>query len=226
MAGYDGKTCPGCDETVRGAYALLFNAMNRFGEPTMIGKLWDLKVYHQTLGELAEDAHPAVRMMHDVHAKIIVAMEGVTFEQSTGIIRWVPGVMEYLKRLETEWVDALVAYQEILDEHNRDNRHTRGEMNVLRESRGSEHNLWGRREGNTSYDHFVRVHSDVLLDKEPWELNPHEGDLRCARCKNVFDIADHFKDQLRSDPTFYGAFDCPKCRNGAIPWAEVEVLFA
>lgn len=209
MSGYDEHTCPGCDDTLRGVYATLFNARNRFGEPKMMLKLWDCKQFDSTRKPPSDDAHPAVKAMYAVYLNLMQAMEGVVQDGNT--IRWVPGVMQRVVHLEPAWTDALVAYEEILDEHNRDNRHSRGEMNVLRGAQGSEHTLWGRR-SDTGYDHFVRVADGV---------EPHQ--MRHKPCGQPIVIADHFVKQLHADPTFYGAAECPACRGSARPIAEFEI---
>jgi len=213
MLGFDGKICPGCDDTMRGAYALLFNARNRYPEASMMEKLWDCKQFHAVLPDPPADAHPAIHAMRAVHAKLMQAMEGVV--QDGTIIRWVPGVLQRITHLEPEWTDALVAYEEIKEQHFHDRRHSHGELNELRESRGSKHALWGRRPEDTRYHHYVSLWTGST---QP------EPDLVHTRCGAQHVIVDHFKDELRRDPTFYGKFWCLGCRSN-VPWAEMEVLF-
>lgn len=210
MAGYDGKTCPGCDLVMRGASALLFNARNRFPGADMMPKLWDCKQHYPALPAPDAAAHPAIHALHAVYVKLMQAMEGVVQDDST--IRWVPGVMQRIGQLEPEWTDALAAYEVVKEQHFRDDRHCRGEMNWLHESRGSEHTLWGRRP-STSYHHQIVVAS---------RKQPHNITHKSCGARLVLD--EYFLERMREDATFYGKADCPACAAHMVPFSEFEIV--
>lgn len=210
MAGYDGKTCAGCDDTMFGASALLFNARNRFPEAEMVPKLWDCRQLYPALPAPDATAHPAIHAMHAVYVKLMQAMEGVV--QDNTVIRWVPGVLQRIRNLEPEWTDALVAYETIKEEHRRDERHCRGELNWLRESRGSEHTLWGRRTDTSYHRHVAWVGQD----------EPHN--IIHTTCGTRLALADYFLERMREDPTFYGKASCPACKAHMVPFSEFEIV--
>lgn len=210
MSGFDGKTCPGCDESLRSVGASLFNARNRYPEASMMSKLWDCKQFHPVLPEPAADAHPAIHAMHKVYKYLMDSMEVVVQDGNT--IRWAPGVMARIRRIEPEWTDALVAYEEIKEQHFRDDRHCRGELNWMCEQRGSEHTLWGRRP-DTSYNRFVA-----------WVGEDEEHNLVHKACGARIMLDDYFLERLREDETFYGKGNCPSCKAHMVPFTEFEIV--
>lgn len=208
------EPCPGCTGDEMYFAALVFNAMNRLGEPKMMAKIWDLRCSYPVALEPIPDMHPAIAGMHRVHARLLEASQGMVLDGQT--IRWLPGVMQLLTRImDTEARPALVAYEEIKDEHNRDERHCRiGGVNVIREQRGSRHTLWGAR-SDTSYNYTVAL----MGPQEPCNII-HKS------CGSRLGLDEHFLENLRADPTFYGAAWCPSptCRIGDIPFVEFEIV--
>lgn len=208
------EPCPGCTGDEMHFAALVFNAMNRLGEPKMMAKIWDLRCFHPVALEPTPDMHPAIAGMHRVHARLLEASQGMALDGQT--IRWLPGVSQAVNRvMDEEARPALIAYEEIKDEHNRDERHCRiGGVNRIREQRGSHHTLWGARP-DTSYHHFVAC------------AGPNERpSLLHKSCGRGILLAEHFLENLRRDPTFYGAVNCPHegCRPGESPWYDFEII--
>lgn len=202
--------CPACDPCINEAYSYIFNALNRWGEGSMLERLWDAKDYpipdpeldHSMLYEYVRVAR---KVLETVDACVV--LNGRNFE-------WMPGTFERLDLMGDELKDAVAAVSIALDAHHEDKRHLGRDINVLRERRGSEHSLWGRRAGDTSYNHFV-LPGNSGGPQPRW-------DLECAQCGSAYLIADYFKDKLREDPDYYAQFYCHGCR-ATVPWAEINI---
>lgn len=211
---FDGKPCPGCNETVGMEYAYIFNALNRLDqrENKIMEHLVELHGYPAEL-PAPVIPHPAIDNYIELYRRLREIIQLIVLDGT--IIRWSPGTWACLERLGPFWKATMHEVDELLEEHQADNRHCRGEMNVLKEARGSKHNHWGLRGPDTSYDHFVAIMGE----------DEHHN-LVHRTCGTRLGLAEFHLDNLRRDPTFYGKVWCPstRCRIGDIPFAEFDLV--
>ncbi len=208
---FDGsKPCAGCNQDVRNFSALIHNFLTRCDvaagkvrEAKAMAKLWDLRNVSLPW-RLAVPSAAAAELLNVARA-LQDATEGMTSEGLT--IRWSPEVTARVEALIPRAAAAADAWHAVSDEHFRDRRHSHGDENVLRESKGYGWTGFVKAEGKSgAYDYTV-------------EVVPAGGDLRHDVCGTNLQLHDHFKDQLACDPGFYGKVWCPSCRINA-PWPQ------
>lgn len=202
--------CPACQQELRNISALIHNFLNRCDVPNAkvregkaMVKLFDLRsTAIPTVPELTV-WHPVTAELVRVARALVEATDGMTNENWT--IRWTPEITAKVEVLILPAAIAEDAYTVLSDAHFEDSRHSSGQENVLRESRGSSFSGHFTRKADTSYNFTV-------------DLVDHGGDLHHQACGARLQLHDHFKAKLASDPTFYGQVWCPKCRTNAPEW--------
>lgn len=205
---FDGSVpCPACSTEVRGVSALIHNFLTRVEDGRPVGKayvrLLDLKEYHSDI-DPAKFEHPDVVELMTVAKLLTEACAGMTQEGLT--IRWTPAVTEAVTALVPRAEKASAAFNVHSESHFADDRHCRGEDNILRESQGSVGIRW-----LPKYSYHYKVEC----------VDAGAVDLLHAPCGTGLKIDQHFKDNLARDPTFYGKVWCPKCRISA-PFGQFE----
>lgn len=215
---YDGsEPCPVCQIRGEAGYflAYLHNFLTRcdvkagrieYGKAMV--KLNDMR--RCTIPAELPMPHPIIQEVVDVARALVEACEGMTDEGLT--IRWTPEVKARVEALIPRAAAAMDAMRPLEEAHNADNRHSRGEPNVMRESRGSS---WA---GFVNPDYEAARYDYTLT-----ETFGGSHDLRHQVCGAALVIHEHFKANLRSDPTFYGKVWCPRCRIEA-PSAQFECV--
>lgn len=192
---FDGKPCPMCPAEIRGAAALLHNCLVRWPASEAMVKLNDLRRCGNPNPSVSDN--PAVIEMLSVATLLRDAVHDMTDDGQT--IRWTPLSIERVSELIPRAEAAMCSLEPLSDEHFRDSRHSRGEENLLRSSKGSSairflpHHDW---------DYTVDVVSDG-------------ADLTHEVCGTGLRLHPHFKGQLARDPTFYGKVWCPACMKNA-----------
>lgn len=207
---YDGSPpCPGCNHEVRSAAAYIHNFLNRW--PTArypggstgraIEKLIDLRESWERPPVLAVP-HPDVTELMDVADALVAAAQGITLDGLT--MRWTKEVVEAVDVVIPRALAASEKYSRLSDAHFHDKRHSSGEVNILREQRGSTFY-------DGAYDHTV-------------EVVPEGGDIQHSTvCGTRLKLHEYFKADLRRDPLFFGKVWCPTCR-GNVPFAQFTVI--
>ena len=208
---FDGSApCAGCNQSVRNFSALIHNFLTRCDvaagkvrEGKAMVKLWDLR-RTQLPWRLSVPNAAAAEMLNVARA-LVEAPEGMTEEGFT--IRWSPEVLARVEALIPRAAAAADAWKAVSNEHFRDRRHSHGDDNVLRESKGYGWTGFIKTDGRSGeYDYTVEVVTGG-------------GDLTHDVCGTHLKLHDHFKDQLALDPGFYGKVWCPTCRVSA-PWRQ------
>lgn len=181
-----------CSQQLRGAAALVHNFLVQWPEPQAFVKLYHLRIYgelpdHQTLDL------PVVREFITVATALKEVSTGIIGEGLT--LRWPSKVIEQASALVPHAEAVMFELQPLSDEHFRDMRHSHGEENILRESRGLVNIRFLPR-----YDYHYTV-----------EAVTEQADLTHRVCSTGLKLHQHFKDELARDPTFYGKVWCPTC---------------
>lgn len=205
---FDGSApCPMCQQDLRGFCALLHNTFVRWGEGKMYVKLNDIRRYHATPIELTVP-HPATEKAVALQRDLIAALDGMTDDGQQ--IRWTPQVAERVAALYGRFQEVLVEIEPLSDAHFDDDRHSSGQINILREQRGGRGDLYKTGAGYSDYAYTV-------------EAVAEGGELRHTVCGTNLRLHDHFKERLARDPDFYGRVWCPTCINN-VPIAQFERL--
>lgn len=201
---FRGDPCPVCPGEVRAVAALLHNFLVRWPENDAFVQLDWLRKHAAP----PTSAHPVVRGMLSVATALQEAVaEGL---EDDGIhVKWTGEVRERVTKLVPRAEASMYVLQPMIDEHFRDRRHSHGEANVLRANRGA---TAIRFLPKLEWDYYVSVVSDN-----------RDAHLVHSPCGTGLLIHRHFRDQLKSDPSFYGAAFCPTCRSNR-PFSEFERL--
>lgn len=204
---YDGSApCAACQTEVRSLAAYLHNFLTRCsrdGARIEQGKafvrLVDMR--EQGLPREIKVPHPAAQEVVDVCRELMQAIAGI--EIDGGEIRWSPEIRQRVEALIPRAMKAADVFSPLSEAHFADDRHSRGEPNILRESGGSK---WA---GFVSPDYEAARYDYTV------EVTTEGADLTHEPCGTGLKLHEHFKDKLANDPTFYGKIWCPKCRLNA-----------
>jgi hypothetical protein len=193
---YDGsEPCPMCPVEIRNIAALLHNFLVRWPDSRAFEKLDYLRgteiPSHETV------SHPDVKEMLDIARDLVAACEGMKFDGQT--ISWTPEIRKNVAVIVPRVRENAGKIDALSKAHFRDERHSHGRSNILREERASRHLDFGE-----NYDHHHTV--DVV---------PSGGDMTHKVCGTHLKLHEHFKRELEKDPAFYGDVWCPICRNNA-----------
>lgn len=208
---FDGSTpCPACQQDVRGMSALIHNFLTRCkrdGSGIESGKamvrLYDLRQYHGHPFELTVP-HPAAEEVVAVGRALIAAIDGMTMD-AHGVIRWTPEIRAKVEALIPRAMAAADAFDVLSKAHFADERHCSNRENILRERRGSH---WA---GFVNPDYKAAEYNYTV----EVEVVAEGADLTHKVCGTGLKLHEHFKANLRKDPTFYGQIWCPCCRLNA-----------
>lgn len=204
---YDGSApCPACQQDVRNVSALLHNTFTRWPEGKAFVRLNELR--HTPIPSELTVPHPVAQELMDVARALVAACDGMTEEGLT--IRWTPDVTERVAALADRAKAALDAFAPLANAHFHDARHCSGERNMLRPSRGSH---WA---GFVAPD-YQAAQYDYTVD-----VVPDGGDIVHTVCGTHLRLHEHFLQDLRRDPAFFGKVRCPTCRLDA-PIAQFAI---
>lgn len=200
---YDGSApCPACQSNLRGISACIHNFLVRWPEPKAFVKLNDLRAEYPAAVKLTVD-HPIARELLNAAYSLVTACDGMVDHGDR--VTWTPEITERVAAVVPQAEAAERAFDALSEAHFRDYRHSHGEPNILRESRGSRRI---RFLPDRDYNYTVQVIEDG-------------GDLRHTVCGTRLSIHQHFKDELARDPTFYSKVWCPTCGINA-PYNQFE----
>ncbi len=197
---FDGSApCPACQTDLREVSALLHNTFTRWPQPKAFVRLNDLR-RTPIPTELAVP-HPVAQELLDVARAVVAACEGMTDDGNT--IRWTPATFDLVSGLAPRIKAALDAFDALSDSHFHDRRHSSGDDNILRASRGTH---WA---GFVAPDYKAAAYDYTV------EVVSEGAHIRHLVCDTGLRLHEHFLSDLRRDGTFFGKVWCPTCRTNA-----------
>lgn len=212
---FDGSvSCPACSVFSRDGghwFAYLHNFLTRCDvkagrvrESKAFVKLNDMRLYGKVEQDLTEP-HPVTQEMLEVARALVAACDGMVDEGLR--ITWTPEVRERVEALIPRVAAAMDAFIPFERAHRADERHARGEENVLRQSAGS---AWA---GFVNPDYAAAGYDYTV------EVVSAGADITHTVCGTGLKLHEHFKANIARDPTFYGKVWCPTC-SGNVPFRQ------
>lgn len=214
---FDGsEPCPACQGGVRGVAAYLHNFLTRCsrdGARVEHGKAFVKLVDMRALGLPREILvpHPAATEVVEVCRALLQAIAGIEIDGLN--IRWTPEIRANVEALIPRAMAAADAWSPLSEAHLADQRHYSNGVNILRARGGSK---WA---GFVAPDYEAAAYDYTV------EVVQDGADITHTVCGTGLQLHEHFKANIRRDPTFYGQVWCATCRQN-VPFAQFECVAA